>query len=741
MNRWFVVLLVCSLCIPCLLAQSSAGKKPITIEEIVAPGGLTGRQPENIQWSPDGSKLSYVQRDDTGDHGALWYIDPANGAKKILVSEAKLATLAPDVNKITNEIQKEKITRYGVSAYQWSPDSKHLLFNSQGQLWLYNLESGTAVQFTSSPDDPKFSPDGSHVAYLRRHNLFVRPISGEGERQLTKPEKDDKEENILNGEVDWVYEEELEARSNYFWSPDSSQIVFLQMDETRVPTSPITDFLPINPAVENQKYPKPGDPNPVVKLGVVSARGGNVKWISLTDNQDSYIPRFGWLRDGIIWAELLNRTQDTLELYFIESKSGRTRKVLAEISKDAWVPVNNDFRALKSGDRFLWASWRDGHTHLYLYSFNKQNPLSADASLEKPLEQGDYEMTGVNGIDEDSGTIYFSANKGDPRQVQIYSVKLDGSALQQISKEPGKHLAVFSENGKYYADDYSANLVPPKRMVCAASGSPCYPFWESRSLAQFGWIEPKNLELKAADGATTLYGQLVMPNNPPAKIPLIVYIYGGPAGQEVQNAWSAGVTDPFNQMLAQHGIAIFSVDNRGTPGRGRDFMAAIRHQFGALELKDQQTSLDQLLAQYPALDKDRVCIWGWSNGGSMTMYSLLHSPTYHCGIAGAPVTDWRLYDSIYTERYLGLPKENAKAYNDSAMPSAAADLNATLLLIHGTSDDNVHVQNSIQMINALINSKKQFRLMLYPGKTHGVTGDARIHLYRMMQEFFEENLK
>jgi dipeptidyl-peptidase 4 len=740
---------------PCILLLTllpafaqQPGKKPLTIEEIVAPGGLTGRAPENIQWSPDSKMLSYVQRDDSGEHGQLWYIDANTGEKKVLVSEGKLSSLAPDVNKIKNEIQREKMTRYSVAAYHWSPDSRHLLFDSLGQLWMYSLDSGTAVQFTSAPqpsEDPKFSPDGNRVAYLRQHNLYVRPASGGDEKQLTRNDhKDLKDEDVLNGEVDWVYEEELNVRSNYFWSPDSSQIVFLQMDETRVPTYPITDYLPTNADVQNEKYPKPGDPNPVVRLGVVSTKGGSVKWISLTENPDTYIPRFGWVRDGLLWAELLNRNQDTMELYFIEAKSGRTRKVLTETSKDAWVEVNNDFHVLKSGDRFLWPSWRTGHTHLYLYSFDKNNPLAGDAKLEKQLDDGDYEMLGVQGIEEESGTVYVSANKDDPRQEQLYAVKLDGSGLQPVSKEPGTHTVTFADDGKHYADTYSAVLVPPKRSVCAAAGNPCHSFWEARDVSQYDWVAPKDMELKAADGATTMYAQLVMPAAVPAsgKFPLIVYIYGGPAGQTVRNTWADGVTDPVNQMMAEKGYAIFSVDNRGTPNRGRDFLAsAIHRSFGGLELKDQLAALDQIFAQNPALDKSRVCIWGWSNGGSMTMYSLLHSRAYKCGISGAPVTDWHLYDSIYTERYLGLPKDNAKAYDDSSMPAAAANLNDSLLLIHGTSDDNVHVQNSIQMINALINAKKQFRLMLYPGKTHGVTGDARIHLFHMMQEFLEENLK
>lgn len=725
-----------------------AGKKPLTIEAIVAPGGLTGRAPENIQWSPDGRMLSYVQREDSGEHGQLWYIDPNTGEKKVLVSEGKLSSLAPDVNKIKNEIQREKITRYSVAAYHWSPDSKHILFDSLGQLWLYSLDSGTAVQFTSAPqpsEDPKFSPDGNRVAYLRQHNLYVRPVPSGDEKQLTRNDrKDAKDEDILNGEVDWVYEEELNVRSNYFWSPDSSQIVFLQMDETRVPTYPITDYLPVNAEVQNEKYPKPGDANPVVRLGVMSVKGGGVKWLSLTDNPDTYIPRFGWVRDGLLWAELLNRNQDTMELYFIEAKSGRSRKVLTETSKDAWVEVNNDFRVLKSGNRFLWSSWRTGHTHLYLYSFDKNNPLAGDAKVDKQLEDGDYEMLGVQGIDEESGTVYVSANKDDPRQEQLYAVKLDGSGLQPISKDPGTHTVNFADDGKHYVDTYSAVLVPPKRSVCAAAGNPCHSFWESRDVSQYDWVAPKDLELKAADGSTTMYAQLVMPTAAPAsgKVPLIVYIYGGPAGQTVRNAWADGVTDPLNEIMAEKGYALFSVDNRGTPNRGRDFMAsAIHHSFGVVELKDQLSALEQIFAQNPTLDKSRVCIWGWSNGGSMTMYSLLHSRAYKCGISGAPVTDWHLYDSIYTERYLGLPKDDAKAYDESSMPAAAANLNDSLLLIHGTSDDNVHIQNSIQMINSLINAKKQFRLMLYPGKTHGVTGDARIHLFHMMQDFFEENLK
>src|SRR5580700_473529 len=308
-----------------LWAQSSSPVKPLTIEALFATGGLTGRGPENTAWSPDGTKLSFVQRDETGEHGELWYVDAATGEKKILISAAKLASLAPDANKVKDERERERLTRYHVAAYLWAPDSKHLIFDSQGQLWLFDLASNTAVQFTSAPDpnvDPKFSPDASHVAYVRKHNLYVRPVNGSGEKQLTK----DTEDDLFNGDIDWVYAEELAVRSNYFWSPNSKEIVFLHMDETRVPTYPITNLIPTHPTVDNQRYPKVGDPNPAVKLGVADADKGRVRWISLSGNStndaEAYIPRFGWVREGVVWAEVLNRDQDKMDLYFIDARSG-----------------------------------------------------------------------------------------------------------------------------------------------------------------------------------------------------------------------------------------------------------------------------------------------------------------------------------------------------------------------------------------------------------------------------------
>ena len=759
MNRLIRRTVIGWLLIPLAGAQSpsSSAKKTLTIETIFAPGGITGRPPETIQWTPDQTKFSFIQRDDSGEYGELWSMDATTGQKTLLVSETKLATLAPPVEKIQDEREVERINRYHVDPYRWAPDSKHLLFVPHGQLWLYSLETGTAVQLSAFSDpngDPKFSPDGSRLAYVRRHNLYVRHVSSESETQLTRDkddkdkDKDDKKKdvNLLNGEVDWVYAEELGVRSNYFWSPDSKSIVFLRMDESRVPTYPITDWMPTHPTVDMEKYPKAGDPNPVVRLGVVSASGGDVKWISLTDDPDTYIPRFGWVRDGILWAEVLNRLQNHMDLYFIDAHSGRSRNVLTETAFNAWVNVNDDLMFLKSGDRFLWSSWRDGSTQLYLYSFDKENPLANEAKVERQLTKGDFEVLGVESVDEAAGIVYLVCHEDDPRERQLYAVKLDGSGFERISPEDGTHQLTFAADGKHYIDEFSALMTPPRLRVCSTSGN-CGKLWDSRSVDDYALAAPEFLEFKADDG-TTLYGELLLPpaSAAPGKIPVIVNIYGGPAAQLVRNSWIedwTGSSGLFHQLLSQRGFAIFTVDNRGTPARDRKFMTAIRHQYGAIELKDQLTALDQLFVQYPQLDRSRVGIWGWSNGASMTLYAMTHSSMFKAGAAVAPVTDWRNYDSIYTERSNGLPTDkNTTSYTDLNLPKVADKLQGSLLLAHGTGDDNVHFQNSVQMVDALVKAGKQFQFMIYPNKTHSIRGsDDRDHLFHLIEDHFERALK
>jgi len=712
------------------------------------PGGILGRGPEDVKWSPDGSKVSFVQRDDSGQHGALYYVDVATAGKPaVLVASEKLASLAPPTSAIKDERKKEAAQRYSIGAYHWSPDSRKLLFDSMGQLWLYSLDSGTAVQITSSSDaavDPKFSPDGSRISYVRKHNLYAQPLDGGHERVLTK----DGDDNLLNGEVDWIYEEELYTRSNYFWSPDGRQIAFLQMNEKVVSTYPITDWMPTHATVDQEKYPQPGDPNPKVRLGVVGSDGGKIKWISagtgndvpLSDSPDALVPRFGWVRDGVLWALALNRLQNRLDLYFVDVKNSKWALMMTETT-DAWIDMHPevDFQTLTSGDRYLWTSWRDGHNHIYLYQFDKQNPLSSPATMVAQLTHGDWEVESIAGADEKQGVVYFSANEGDWRQTNLYAVGLDGQNFHRVSRENGSHSTDFApQNSKYYVDRYSSLTTPPTVSLCAVDGV-CNAFWQPHSVEAYNLLTPKFVDFKAADGTTTLQGVVLLPEGGPmianGKVPLIVNPYGGPAAQTVRDAW--GAIDLFDQVLAQQGFAILKVDNRGMGGRGKAFAMAIKHNFGETELSDQMAAVKQALQQFPQLDGNRLGFWGWSYGGYFTLYALEHTDMFKGGVSVAPVTDWRNYDSIYTERYMGLPSENPEGYRKSSAVNFAANLHGKLLEVHGTSDDNVHMQNTVQMVNALINSGKQFELMMYPNKTHGIAGyQARTHLFHLIEDHF-----
>ncbi len=718
-------------------------EKNLTIDLINAQPGLLGRAPEAVQWSPDGARVTYILRDESGEHGQLWSIDPATGKREVLMSSEKLSALAPPAAHIKDEREKERRSRYAVAGYHWSPDSRHLLFDANGQLWLYSLNTGTGTQITASTDpmlDPKFSPDGNTISYIRKHNLVVHSLSNNRETVLTREEDSD----YLNGEVDWVYGEELGVRSNYFWSPSGKQIAFLQMDENKVPAYPITDLIPLHPSLDMQKYPKPGDSNPVVRLGIASSERDKVKWMSLDTpagkfDFDSYVPRFGWLRDGILYAEVLNRAQDRMDLYFIDVNSGHGRVVLTEKS-DTWINVD-DFHPLKSGDGFVWSSWRDGHTHLYLYRFNQQQPLASEAVLERQLTSGDFEVSSVKAVDDRggrTGNVYFESNQGDDRQKQLYQIALSGGPATRVSEGEGWHNASFSGDGLHYVDNYSALNTVPRLSVCAPKFH-CEKIWEANELKDYRLLTPQFVDFKS-DNGTLLRGLLLLPRAAAGtKIPLVMNPYGGPEAQTVKNAWGASTL--FDQILAREGIAVLKVDNRGMGGRGKQYAAAVRRNFGETELKDQLSALQQALDRFPQLDSTRLGWWGWSYGGYMTLYAMTHSDKFKVGVAVAPVTDWHDYDSIYTERYMGQPRQNEEGYTRSSPVTVAGQLHGHLLIVHGTSDDNVHPQNTFQMVQAFITAGKQFDLMLYPQKTHGIAGPvARTHLYTRIDQLFESEL-
>ena len=707
-------------------------QKQWTVADIFGGRDLIGRAPGEMTWAPDGSRAIFF-----ADNGDLMELKATDGKIDKLLGRDKLASI---MHASLSEEDRDHRARYNQPNFFWAPDARHLLFDTNGALWLYDLKTdvGTEVGNTGqgSGDDPKFSPNGEYISYLHDHNLYVGKPSAQAVAVTNTHEA-----SLLNGEVDWVYLEELDVRSNYFWSPDSKALAYLQMNEQAVPQYPIVDWVPTHAGVEEQRYPQPGDANPAVRVGVVSASGGETTWLKIPlEAGNDYVPRFGWVDANVVWAEVLTRDQKHLNIYFADARTGDVRKVLAQ-NDEKFLDATYDVSFFAPGE-FLITSWEDGHTHLYRYTYNVANPLDGAAKMAQQLEKGDYEVSSITSVDVKSRTVYYLSNEGDPRQQQVWAVKLDGSGKQRISDGEGVHEPKFADGNSVYIDSYSAQLTPPSLSFCRA-GAECKSIWRGELLKGYELARPEKLELKAADGKTTLYASLLLPPGvtSPASVPLINNPYGGPYVQDVRDEWDGG-SPLFDQLLAQHGFAVLHVDNRGMGSRGREFAQAAYRNFGAVQLSDQLAAIDQVLAKYPQLDKNRLGWWGWSWGGTFTLNALSHSDRFKAGVAVAPVTDFRNYDSIYTERYLGLPAATAKAYNDASALETAKHLKGRLLLVHGTGDDNVHFANSIQYIQKLIDAHIAYDFQVYPRKTHSIAGPvAHTHLYDRILFQFETYLK
>ena len=723
-----------------LTAQET--EKPLTVEAIFAHGPLIGEPPDQLTWSPDGKHLTYL------DGGELMDVDPATGKTHVLVSAAKMENLDGSTD---SERDRDHRQRYNLASYVWAPDSTHILFDSNGRLWLYDLRNGVGLEigFSNllSGDDPKFSPDGWSISFIRDHGLAVIPLREPGTPTLPlapapNPSSVDGQ-HLLNGEVDWVYEEELDVRSNYFWSPDSKKIAYLQMDEIQVPRYPLTDWIPTHAAVDWQRYPQPGDPNPEVHLGVVSAHGGKPVWMRIPfHNGDDYLPRFGWVDSKTLWVETLTRDHKHMALFFAETDFGDARQML-EIDDDKFLDENYDITV---GDgAIVLTNWSDGHNHLYLYRYDKSKPLGSDAKLDRQLTSGDFEVGDVYNVDTAHGVVDYASNEGNPLEAQIWQVKFAGGR-RQLSSGAGVHKATFSPDGSAFTDKFSSRMTPPVMRVCrtadaSASNRACRVFWETHALDSYHLHAPQTLEVKAQDG-TNLYATLLLPQGDanPAGTPLIVNPYGGPHDQSVINQWSGNLL--FDELLAQRGFAVLHADNRGMGSRGRVFAQAAYRNFGPVQLEDQLNVIDAALKAYPQLDSRRLGWWGWSWGGSFTLYAMTHSERFRAGVAVAPVTDWRDYDSIYTERYLGLPAEDPEGYRDFSVVNSAAKLKGRLLLAHGSGDDNVHFENTVQFVQKLIDAGIPYDLQIFPRKTHSLAGpEAETQLYNRILAQFETWLK
>jgi len=712
---------------PIVGVHGQVAKKTLTIDMVVNEGALVSPGITSVAWHPSGNQITYIRTQGSGKGAVktLRIYDVGSKSENLLFDPTG---------------RKEKID---LPSYQWSPQGDCLLLQGENDLWLLEIKRGQLGRLTNDPEEeelPTFSPTGDRVAFVKKSNLSVLDLKTRSAKKLTT----DGNETVLNGKLDWVYEEELANRSTgraYEWSPDGRRIAFLRLDDSPVPEYPITDFLSVHAQVIRQRFPQPGDPNPIPSFHVVSVDEGEARTYTfpLESSQVEYIaPTFSWTPDSSTVSFLtLNRAQNELTVHLWNPVGGSDRELLVE--KDPyWINSLEPPRFLEDSQRFLWLSERDGWLHLHLYS--------RDGKLEKQLTRGSWMIDrpfSVNvpmvGVDEKGGWVYFVATEKDPRERHLYRVGLDGGSFERLSREAGTHTLGLSPNGRFLIDNFSTADEPPEPRLLGAEGNFVALLDKPEDhLAEYALARTEFVELKAADGAS-LYARLVKPGDfdPRRKYPVIIEVYGGPHGQVVQNKW--GVTSLLDQLLAQQGYLVWSLDNRGSWGRGHAWEAAVFKDLGRRELDDQLAGV-AYLKSLPFVDSTRFAIWGWSYGGYFTLYALTHTPdAFQCGVAGAPVTDWKLYDSIYTERYMRTPQENPDGYKNASPLEAAGKLRAKLLLIHGTADDNVHMQNTINFINALVESRRPFELYVQPGQKHGFRGEVvRTYLYERLLEFFRD---
>jgi dipeptidyl-peptidase-4 len=702
---------------------ASAQKKPVTLEALSAERPAR-THPGTPVWSPDGKRFVFTEG------GKLRLYDVASKAKRDLVSMDAVAAAATAVPKSERFAFENRGVRE--QDVQWLPSGQELLLSAGGDLFLFRLDAGGWTQLTATPEaerDPKLSPDGLRVSFRRAHDLYVMEIASRKVTRLTN----DGSATRLNAELDWVYPEELDLGTAHWWSPDSKSIAYLQFDVSREPVYPQADLAQFPALLEPERYPKAGDPNADVLLGVVPVTGGRTQWMNAGETRDALLARVFWLPDSSgLAVERLNRIQNRLDLLVADAKSGAAREVLHE-SDPYWVNVRDDVRFLKGGKEFLWPSERDGFNHLYRYSI--------EGSQLAQLTRGDWEVTSTACVDEAGGRAYYVSTEASPLERQLYSVRLDGSGGRRLSGPAGTHSISMAPKCATYLDSFSSLTEPTRRTLHRNDGSELAVYAEPdrQALDEYVVMPSEIVEVKASDGAR-LYGRLIKPSGYETgrKYPVVVEVYGGPHAQTVENRWYGALT--VEQVLAQRGFAVWMIDGRGSAGRGHKWESAVFRNLGAKELEDQKDGVRHLVSMGLA-DPARIGIHGWSYGGFMTLYALLHAPdVFSCGVAGAPVTDWRNYDSIYTERYMGLPSENAEGYDKSSLVKSASNLKGRLLIAHNIEDDNVLFQNTLRMADALENADRPFEMLVYPNKSHGLARGHK-HFDRALVEFFDRSLK
>ena len=740
-----------------LLIAIPAQAEKLTIERIFASPALAGEQPRSLKISPDGKRVTFLRgRTDEQERMDLWALDVASGKTQMLVDSAALTggneTLS-DEELARRERQRIADLR-GIAEYYFSDDGHRLLFPLAGALYVYDLRLPAAravQQLTRSEDgfatDPRFSPKGRFVSFVRDQNLFIVDLESGEQRALTTDGRD----TISYATAEFVAQEEMGRATGYWWAPNDSAIALTRVDESPVAVERRFEIYADRTEVVDQRYPAAGKANVAIELGVVNVADGQVRWIDLGSDKDIYLVRVRWLPgSNALSYQRVNRNQRRLDLIRVDLDEDLSQTALLTEERETFVNLNNGLRFLDRKGRFLWMSERDGFAHLYTHD--------ANGKLRRRVTKGAWQVDDVLALDRKRGRVYFAANADDllGRDVYVQSLDpLDPSKPRKISSDGGWHSAVFADDGGLWLDTWSNDDQPPqvrlrdsrgkeKAMIAANTvdnDHPYGPFLSAHLPSEYG-------ELRAVDGQP-LYYQMIKPAgfDPRQRYPVVIRTYGGPHAQIVSKTWDArwGL---FDQYLAQQGFIVFTLDNRGSARRGTAFENPIYRAMGGVEVEDQQLGI-QWLREQEYVDPDRIGVHGWSYGGYLSLHLWARTPTVAAAVAVAPVTDWHLYDTYYTERYMDLPQTNQRGYADSNVLNwldrveDVAGLSDRLHLVHGMADDNVLFTNSTAFISKAVDMGIRFGLMTYPGGKHSLNASTamRVHVHEEIANFMKRKLQ
>jgi dipeptidyl-peptidase-4 len=733
-----------ALLIGAAMLSTALNAETLTIERIFSSPSLDGNAPRSLKVSPDGQRVTFLKGKQTDyERLDLWEYHIQSGETRMLFDSNDLQSgeeVLSDEEKARRE--RMRLSGSGIVSYQWSDDGKALLFPLGGDVFYHKLGEKGAKQLLDTDafeTDIKLSPKGNYISFIRDQNLFIKHIESGEEIAITKEGGG----NIKYGMAEFVAQEEMGRMTGYWWSPDETHIAFTKVDESPVHVITRSEIYADDIKLIEQKYPKAGTPNVLVELAIQDISSGKRTWVDLGENKDIYFARGKWMPNSTTFTyQWQTRDQQTLELRAFDTTANKQTVLLTETS-NTWVNLHDDLYFLKDKGQFIWASERDGFKHLYLFDNN--------GKLVKQLTKGNWVVDDVEAIDVANNRLYFSGRKDTPLESHVYQVSLDGGDITRVTELGAYHSAAFSKDASIFIDRFSTINSPAQVSLNDATGKritwleenkvekghPLYAYMDSWTAPEFGDITTK-------DGATLKY-RIYTPEsakqNPTQKHPVIVYLYGGPHAQVVTNSW-AGNRGLLFQHWVDKGYVVFTLDNRGSNYRGKGFEDPIYKKMGFIEVDDQVAGAE-FLRTLPFVDAERIGVHGHSYGGYMTLMTMFKAGDYFAaGVSGAPVTDWRLYDTHYTERYMGNPQTDDDAYTASSVFPYAKDLKGDLLIYHGMADDNVLFTHSTMLYKHLQDLAIPFETMDYPGKKHSIRGkQTGIHLYKTITNFFERTIK